>query len=297
MTTLLIDADPIVYRCGFAAEKTSYHIVYEKDGLNEVHFSPDDNYTAGDYMKTWKRNNTDVEILSQTREVIPEPESHAIQTTEFQINSIIRACKDRYDDVGRIRLVLTEGKSFRDSIATVRPYKGNIDPTHKPAHYVLIRNFLRDAYGAEMASGIEADDAVSIEARKDDGERHVVATIDKDLDQIPGVHYDYLRKVFYVVTHAAASRFFWTQALAGDATDNIVGCTGFGLVKAERAINLAWERGEHAVWEDIVALYGKSMALEKCEYKSMKPEAVALEMARLVKLQEYTDHLWTPPEV
>ena len=58
---------------------------------------------------------------------------------------------------------------------------------------------MTDTWGAEVIDGWEADDEVGIRARQlaADGVEFCIATIDKDLDQIPGLHYDYRQHVFY----------------------------------------------------------------------------------------------------
>ena len=248
MTHLLIDADPIVYRCGFAVEKDG-HV---------------------------------------------EPLAHALRAVNFQIEHIVRVVEKKYVDFDTTRLFLSGSENYRSAVATIRPYKGNRDPLHKPVHYTAIRAFLADRWGAETSSGNEADDEVSIAARKDDGRRHIVATIDKDLDQIPGVHYDYLRKVWYVVTHHAAERFFWIQCLAGDSIDNIPGCYRIGMAKATKLVDLALTEGVD-VWQMILNTYESSMKKPGCPYTSRKPTEVALETARLVKLQEFAGQVWEAP--
>ena len=65
---VVIDADPIVYRCGFASERTSWHLVYENSPpgpveVEEVEFSPDDDFTAGERMRDWLALNPQVTIL------------------------------------------------------------------------------------------------------------------------------------------------------------------------------------------------------------------------------------------
>src|SRR5258708_10815565 len=101
-----------------------------------------------------------------------------------------------------------------------------------------------------MTSGIEADDAVSIFAHNhyESGlqELLVIATIDKDLDQIPGNHYNYMHKVFYAITPAEAEQFFVYQILAGDPTDNVVGVWRCGESAATKIANtFSYRHGKH----------------------------------------------------
>jgi hypothetical protein len=227
---LLIDADPIVYRCGFAAEATGWHIIYEnaKGEVDEIAFDPTEDTTAGEQMREWLAfNEGQITILDKTRVVRPDPVSYALRATKIQVESIISECEEHYKQPGKMLMWISgRGGSYRDKIARVRPYKGNRDPTHKPFHYDAIRDYLRTSYHSFVTHGIEADDAVSIFAHNQlaiGGSSYVICTIDKDLDQIPGNHYNYMNKVHYAITQQESERWFVYQLLAGDQTDNIVG--------------------------------------------------------------------------
>jgi len=88
---------------------------------------------------------------------------------------------------------------------------------------------------------IESDDAMSIAAREYRGDYFItLAHIDKDLDSIYGLHYNYNKKKFYEKTAEESEFFFKCQVLAGDvSTDNIPGVPGIGLKTAAKYVNLA----------------------------------------------------------
>lgn len=76
--------------------------------------------------------------------------------------------------------------------------------------------------------GDEADDALGIaQCQAGCGEDTIICSIDKDLDGIPGWHYNFSknRKAdgTYIVSEVNANRFFYKQILSGDSTDNIPG--------------------------------------------------------------------------
>lgn len=238
---ILIDADPIVYRCGFASEQTSWKLIYEtaKGEVDEVQFNPEEDRPAGTQMREWLDFHSTVTVLDKSRVVKADPVSYALRATNVQIESIVAACEERFKQPGKMLMWISgRGGSFRDKIATVKPYKGNRDPTHKPVHYDAIRQHLRTRYNSYLTSGIEADDAVSIFAHNQlqIGGEFVVCTIDKDLDQIPGQHYNYMNKVFYAVTNSQAEKWFAHQCIAGDATDNIPGVFRCGDVAADKLL-------------------------------------------------------------
>lgn len=296
---IILDADPIVYRGGFAAERAEYHIVYESPaGPREVHFAPDDKKTAGDRMRAWYKKHPDVEILDKERVVYPEPVENALEATRTQINSIFKEVRDRYGDKGTNATIILSGPgNFREALATIAPYKGNRDPDHKPTHYQAIRDLLTGEYAAKVVHGREADDECSIIARGMLG-KWIIATIDKDLDQIPGLHYNYMKQVFHDQPAEAALLFFYQQALSGDPTDGIPGCWKVGEIKAKALIEEHWNGDEAALWEAIVDRYAASFLVSGCPYHFLgTPEAIALETARLVKLQEYPGQLWNPPGI
>jgi len=81
----------------------------------------------------------------------------------------------------------------------------------------------------------EADDQVRIWAleAKAAGISSCVVTVDKDLDCIPGPHYNPRTKKIYQVTEEWAEYFYHLQLLMGDPVDSIPGVEGIGPKKAE----------------------------------------------------------------
>ena len=99
-------------------------------------------------------------------------------------------------------------------------YKGNRSGAPKPVHIQAIREFFVEKMDAVMCYGQEADDAMGIAATQ---HGHGIATLDKDLDGIAGVHYNWKKGKVYYVSPEAADQFFYKQMLTGDSTDNIPG--------------------------------------------------------------------------
>jgi len=300
-----IDADPIVYRNGYASERSEYEVLFE-DVEGEPHWSIWDD---GNEKLKYFRANPKFFILREDKNVYPEPEEYCLELVNVTVQSILKEISSHYDTTVRPHLYLSGPDNFRIALATVREYKGSRKDA-KPYHYQNIRDYLYRAWGAEVVEGREADDEVSIRTRANPGS--VVATIDKDLDQIPGFHFDYLRKVHYDVDESEARRWFWVQALSGDSGDDIPGCFRIGPTGAEKLIdkwiaewsdhtrsNATVEQLEKFLWARLVKEYEASKGREterlKCPYIDRDSYEVALEMARLVKMQEYAGQLWTPP--
>lgn len=120
-------------------------------------------------------------------------------------------------------LYLTGPGNFRERTATIRPYKGT-RPTEKPYWYEAIGNYLIKFRGAVVIEGMEADDALSINQT----EKTVLCSIDKDLDMVPGSHYNWVRDKLYELSDTECSRNFYCQLLTGDSVDNIPGLFGVG---------------------------------------------------------------------
>ena len=104
----------------------------------------------------------------------------------------------------------------------------------KPKHYQAIRRYLQEHYDAEVCSGIEADDALGISQTDDTS---IIVSIDKDLKQIPGHHYNFVKLEHSEVSASEGLRYFYTQLLTGDSSDNIKGVWKCGPVKAAKILD------------------------------------------------------------
>jgi 5'-3' exonuclease len=134
-------------------------------------------------------------------------------------------------------------------------YKANRKDLERPYHYDNITQFLIYAHEATVVNGYEADDALGIAQSTALAESTIICSIDKDLDQIPGWHYDLVKKNIYYMQEHEARRVFWTQMLVGDRVDNITGIRGIGPVKAEKALAECYD--EDAYKAVVMPMYEK----------------------------------------
>ena len=142
----------------------------------------------------------------------------------------------------KYRLFLSGPENFRNIIYPL--YKANRRGLPRPDWLEPCREFLVREWRAEITVGYEADDALGIHANEDT----VICTIDKDLRQVPGIHYNFVSRSFDVVDSQEAELSFWCSLLQGDRSDNIRGIDGVGPVKAKRALSsLPSEEMESAV--------------------------------------------------
>jgi 5'-3' exonuclease len=179
-----------------------------------------------------------------------EPLSYCLQNVKKKIESILEATGcDSY------RIFLTGPNNFRLEIAP--DYKANRDPDHKPHWYKEIKEYLIEKHGAEITNGFEADDAMGWNQTDDT----IICTKDKDLDMVPGKHYNWSPKKIdagvYHVTEVEGLRFFYTQCLTGDSTDNIPGLFKLTGQRATKKIKAPLQDldTEEEMWVHVVHEY------------------------------------------
>ena len=114
-------------------------------------------------------------------------------------------------------------------------YKAHRRDKPRPKHLEAIREHILTSWPSEITDGYEADDALGIAATAAPAQT-VIASIDKDLLQIPGSHYNFVKQEWSTITEQSGWYNFYIQLLVGDAADNIPGCPGIGKVKAPRLL-------------------------------------------------------------
>lgn len=103
-------------------------------------------------------------------------------------------------------------------------YKGN-RTKEKPHYLEACRELLVTQYKATVVNGMETDDALGIAQTKYDGNSRIVS-LDKDLLQCPGWHFNWVTGVNKLVSPLDGLRTFYKQIILGDRTDNIPGYDG-----------------------------------------------------------------------
>jgi DNA polymerase-1 len=121
------------------------------------------------------------------------------------------------------KLFIGGGENFRHQIDP--SYKAN-RPAEKDIWLEPVRELLVTKWKAHIADGIETDDHLGIEHSADNGQETVICSIDKDLLQIPGKHYNFVKDEWMYVTPLEGWANFYTQLIMGDRSDNIQGFDG-----------------------------------------------------------------------
>lgn len=160
----------------------------------------------------------------------------------------------------------------------------------------MLKQYIREKMSSEFTTyivdGLEADDVLGMLLTNKSfrpGATKILCTIDKDLDTVPGVHYNLDREELYDVPLDYADYRFYLQALMGDRTDGIPGCPGYGDKTAEK---LLVSTPKEDWWKEIVKAYEK---------KGLTAD-YAVVMARLVRILRHGEFdkkalkpiLWNP---
>ena len=262
--TVYIDGDVLPYKIGFATQQTLYHL--ESEGpLSGAFLTTRSKRTVNKYLKRCP----DI-IVSE--KFFVEDDFKVIETLKASIRSIVQGSK-----CPLFKVCLSGNSNFRESIATIKPYKGNRTGSEKPFHFNLIREWLLEKPYTIVSDNEEADDVIS----KALMEGHVGASPDKDLNNSPGTHYNFVKNIIYEVTEEEAMRNFYTQMLTGDTADNIPGIIGVGPVTAKKMLQSCNTPKEYE--EVILGEYSKV-------YES--PRDAMIEVGRLLWMRREDNELW-----
>ena len=194
----------------------------------------------------------------------------------------------RVDDLMERILVETDAKDYRLWIGGDTNYRYDIDPEYKANRKDLIRpqwlqecrEYLVTKWKASITDGNETDDELGIHQ----SDNTIICTIDKDLLQVPGEHYNFVKKERLTVTQADGNYNFMCQFLMGDKSDNIMGFDGKARVTIPKFLQ------HHFDW----------LFLHKHDYTAMlnyikelyNDDERVLKNGRLLWIQREVGELW-----
>ncbi len=276
----LIDADAIIFRCGFAVEHKKYKFFIK----GEEHLGP---FAIYGYKKEIPKEYTDDTGLVCETESSVEPVQNALYLVKQEMEGIIRG-----SGATSFATYIKGQGNFREEISVTRKYKGNRDVLHRPTHEAAIREYLKKHWKAEEVDGMEVDDKVAIEQSKDMEQsfdlfrpKTIIASLDKDLDQVPGWHYNFARGEKYWVTEEEGMRSFYMQLLIGDPSDNIQGVNDIGKVTATK------------LYADCKTEMDYYQVAKKAYLECYKEKGIDMlyEMANLLWIRRKENQSWIPP--
>lgn len=187
------------------------------------------------------------------------------------------------------RIFLSDSKeNFRLSLFP--NYKANRTKQEKPTHHEALSNYIANHWNAEIAWGEEADDALGINQTDDT----IICTIDKDLLQIPGKHFNWVTGNFKTISETEGLYRFYKQLLVGDSTDNItakegLSCPNIGEVKAAKALEGC--STEEELFQTTCKLFKQACPDNSVEELSAR----ILLTGQLVKIRQKEGEIWTLP--
>lgn len=230
----------------------------------------------------------DADILLYRCSWVAQKRGEEIQPLSFAlhaVDTVVESLRAKFDD---LKFYLTGSDNFRDKIATIQGYKANRKDIEKPQYYKQVGEFLVEKYNAEIIDGCEADDALGIAQTA--GKDTCIISIDKDLLQIPGNHYNWIKDERKFIDEVTGYRNFYEQVLSGDRTDNIPGCIGIGVVKAARKIRQY--STERSMWQ--AARYQWN-ASHPHGMNGLSADECAREVASLLWVSRKGQERWSEP--
>lgn len=207
---LLIDADSAFYRAGCANETRSYLVLLEGQLVESFRYKKEANALA--------------------EEIGGEIETHKdVGPIGITLYNLRQVCKKLFSTPHDSYEMYYGGKgNFRFDIFP--EYKGTRDPLAKPLHLDQMKKHLAGQYGAVPVDGEEADDRVSWRQMQciEEGIDSCIVSIDKDLNNTQGWHYNWAKEHLYYISQEEADLNFARQCLTGDSTDGITGIPNWG---------------------------------------------------------------------
>lgn len=170
--------------------------------------------------------------------VVVEPVEVALLRVEDLINRILLETGASFYNV-----YLTGSNNYR---FTYNPeYKANRKDTPKPKWLEQCREYLVLNHKAQVSDGCEADDLMAIEQTQCPTET-IICTIDKDLLQVTGRHYNFVKSEFKTISPKEGLFNFYWQFIMGDKSDNILGFDGIMRNTVPKKLEYLYEEMQHA---------------------------------------------------
>lgn len=195
---LIVDADPLVYGMGFAAEGEPM-----PNALNLVKTQ------LNKYKDEFGSDHLEVYLSGSRKDLI--------RTRQYPDYKTSRESKPKPEHY----------QAIRDYLVDVWGAKVQSDIEADDAVCI-------DAFGEKGYSLWDYDED---RAELDEiHPQCIIISIDKDLDQCPGWHYKPNKEIFYYIDRDTAGLWWACQMLMGDAGDDIEGIPGIGPAKAKKLL-------------------------------------------------------------
>lgn len=286
----LIDGDELVYKIGHLCQNSYRLLEHPERGTFQFD-------TKQDAVEWLENDKDDRWVMRELVEPLPET------TVTYHLERILAFIKERTECSNYLIFLTSDDENnFRYKIATILPYKGNRETDHRPFYWNYIRNLILTEYNGVLETDCEADDGMSKRAYgffRSGVVDYVIVSQDKDLNMVPGKHFNLPKNILYTVEPEEGIKFFYKQILAGDATDNIYGIYRIGMTTASKMIDALRTTDERVLWNYCLECYEVALNDPKKRVKMPNPdmplEERVTEIARLLWMQSYPGELWEPP--
>lgn len=201
-------------------------------------------------------------------------------------------------------------KGDRRIISTVKPYQAHRKDSRKPKNWGYLRDWVgqQQLWRTKYWGSREADDGIALCAYTacDQGKLIGIASGDKDMRMLPGIHVDWQDLSVITVPHGTyelvaengkvyGTKWFLLQMLQGDSADNIPGLPRYngkkvGPATAEKL--LASTTSFLEGWEVVLGCYAQEYGED---YPDRVTEQAMLLWLRTDRAAQCGDFLWCAP--
>jgi DNA polymerase I len=212
-------------------------------------------------------------------------ESNQVQAIDGR-ESVIDLVRQWATDAGAKDIIVAlshpKHKSFRYSVLDT--YKHNRKNTVSPEFRRLFEDVLRSEFRSIEVPHLEADDLLGIMMTNGKVKDPVCVSIDKDLLQIPGQHYNPVKPQEFVVTPDGGTYRFHIQWLIGDSGDGYGGIYRFGIKKAESLLEQFWGEEQDVTVPQVYDAEAAEAAIVDLYNEKNYEFAYCLQMAQVAKI-------------
>lgn len=291
---LHIDADILAYQAASATDGRQYKIRY-MEALNPIYIYEKYKKKADPILAELQMNGHSEASMEVT--YTPEPFEECIKVMENCIVSSETRLSKHTKGLGDRWYYLSRGGSFREKEYPM--YKNNRAEIRRPFHLEACKDWLVKEKNAVVRKGLfEADDLMAMGMTREPNS--IICSIDKDLLQVAGHHWNWKRGVYTVVDEEAGRRSLYTQMLTGDTSDGIPGIHKVGPVKAKKALEMV--SSEWMMYCVVLKMYIDKTPLQpderyRTEDKFLQRMVALVEShARLLYLLRTEDDKWEVPK-
>lgn len=189
-------------------------------------------------------------------------------------------------------------RNFRHDVATIQRYKAGRGS--RPPQYDVVREHLMDKYPYyEATTWLEDDDVMAsfqTQLAEEPNLESIICTQDKDLLQVPGLHYNTKKGELFEVSVVQGLRAFYKQLISGDTTDTIPGI--FQITGKRNSAKFAEHiddvlqcpEDEYKAWIYVRDLYAEGFGPSDYDVP-----AILTEIGNLLYMRRNWRDKWAPP--